>query len=794
VSPLPSRPVPPPPALSRPRLSRLSRLRFAFFAPFHVFRDPKPLLLLAAALALLLGGLQRAATLDPYPDFVDFYPAETNEAGEYRFAAPQAALFWAEPLPAGARLTMRVQSPPPLPARELLVAQRGRELLRLPVGAEPRTVRLLLPPGDPALRGYALDLSAEAAEPPGDTRALGLLFAEVRLDAPAPYPPYPSYALAAALLAAVVALVLSFGLGWAAAGLAALLLALLFRADAGRFWLYAGALAAALAFVRLALPRPLMDRAERMRPWDPPAWAAAAVGLGFTAIIGGYALANHRLYGTNGYDLGLYDQTLWLISRFLPSYSTGAGLNMVGSHANLTLYPLAALYWLLPDVRALLLLQVAAVGLAAAPLYLIGRGRGQPWLGVALGAAYLAHPAVQNMALFDFHIDAFAATALLFALWAGEARRWRLMLVCCALVALSKENFAITVAWLGLWQLARRRWRLGAALVLGGAAWFLFATQILVPALVGSGESLHVSRFARYGDTLPAITLFALTNPLVVIGDMLWPGSGAYLLALLLPFAFLPLLSPYALLALPALAINLISAFEGQRSLLFHYNSLIVAVFAVAALDAACKLVGWADARLLRWPTPEPQRARGKVGAPGAGAAAPRPFAPGRASVLVLGLTALLLVAALLGQGRVELRRDMVASAAARDLGLAARRDYVLSLIPPAAAVSAQSEFHPHLSQRRQAFIYPNPFLPADFYNPDAMPFAPQIDYVVLDTRRVPQGTLPSEAQLALLGELEARGLYRRAAAIGGLMLLERAPGWPDSCYGPGWRGEECAP
>ncbi len=746
-----------------------------FFAPFRVIRDPNFLagaLLLAAVLALLLGGLREAATLDPYPDLVDFYPAEVNEAGPYRFAPPKAALFWAEPLPAGAHLTLPVQSPPPLPARELRLTHRGRELLRLPVGAEPRTLRLLLPPGDPALRGYSLELAVDAARAPGDTRTLGLLFREVRLDAPTPAPPLVPYVLAAVLLAALAALMVSLGLGWAAAGLAALLLTLLFRADAGRFWAYAGGLCGTLAFVRLALPRPVMEWAERRKAWSPPAWAAAGLALAFTASIGGYALVNHRLYGTNGYDLGLYDQTFWLISRFLPNYSTGAGINMVGSHANLMLYPLATLYWLVPDVRALLLLQAAAVGLAAVPLYLLGRDSGAPWLGVAAGVAYLAHPAVQNMALFDFHVDALAATALLFALWAGEARRWRLMLACCAVVMLSKETFAITIAWLGLWQLAQRRWRLGAALIIGGAAWFLFATRLLVPALVGQDESLHVSRFERYGDTLPAIALFALTNPHVILGDMLAPGSGDYLLSLLSPFAFLPLLSPYALLALPALAINLLSAFEGQRILWFHYNSLIVALLAVAALDGARRIVGWA-----------------RRGDP---AGDSRQQAGRRATIAVWLAIAALAFAAWYAQEHNLLRRDLIVQAQARDLGLAERRDYILSQIPPAAPVSAQIQFHPHLSHRRQAFIYPNPFIEADFYNPTAMPLTPLIDYVVLDTRRVAGGAVSAEDQLALFAELQERGLYQRAAELGGLVLLERVPGWPEHCYGPGWAGEEC--
>ena len=736
---------------------RLARLPFGLIAG---------ILLLAASLALLVGGWRQATAFDSRPELVDFFPPERNAGGEYRFAPPRASLFWARPLPAAARITLRVQSPPPLPARELVLTQRGAELLRVELGAAPRTLRILLPPGDPAVPGYALDLATARANAPDDPRALGLLYTTLALEAPPQASPFAAYTLALGLLVAAAALTASLGLGWPVAGLLAFALALVFRADVGRFWLYAGWACAALAAVRLVAPLPVRDWAERQRAWSPPAWAAAGVAALFVAVVGGYALANHRLYGTNGYDLGLYDQTFWLISRGLPNFSTGAGINMVGSHAALVLYPIATLYWLLPDARTALALQTLAVALAAMPLYLLGRERGHPWLGVAAGAAYLAHPATQNMALFDFHVDTIAATGLLFALWAAEARRWRLLLACCALVMLCKENFAITTAWLGLWLIASRQPLIGALIAATSVAWFLVATQLLVPALIGQDSSLHVSRFAQYGDSLPAIALFALTNPLVVLGDLLAPGAGFYLLALLAPFAFLPLLSPYSLLALPALAINLLSAFGGQRELLYHYNSLIVAVFAAATLDALVR-----------------------VGALGRGRAG------GLRSKVAGGFSRLacllLLIAVLLTQNLVPLRRALVERTAARETQLSLRRDYVLALIPPGAPVAAHSNFQPHLSTRQQAFIYPNPFIAADFYNPKAMPFAPLIAYVVLDTRRV-SGGVPVEAQLQLLDELQARGLYRRAADLGGLVLLERLPGAPEGCYGAGWQAEEC--
>jgi uncharacterized membrane protein len=513
------------------------------------------------------------------------------------------------------------------------------------------------------------------------------------------------------------------------------------------------------------MPARLAALAARLRgrALSPPAWAALLLGLAYAGLFGWYALANQRHYGTNAYDLGLYDQTFWLISRLMPNYSTGAGINMVGSHAALALYPIAAIYALLPDPRLILLLQVAAVALAVWPLYLLGRRWGRPWLGVAAAAAYLAHPAVQNMALFDFHVDAIAATGLIVALWAAEERRWRMLAAASILVLICKENFAITLAWLGLYLIARGQRRPGAALLLGGLAWFFIATRLIVPALIGQGESLHISRFQRYGNSIGAILLTVVGQPLRILADMLPPDAPAYLLGLLLPLALLPLLSPYTILAAPALAINLLSSFAPQRSLWDHYSALIVAVLAVAALDGACRLAGWV----------------GRAGPQAARLAGP-------------ALAALLLAAAWYGQGQERLRRDDIQRTVAADPALSYERDYLLALIPPGAGVAAASNLQPHLSQRQQAYLFPNPFSQANYYNPAAQPFRPQVDYIILDTRRIGRDGAPADEQLRLFGALQARGLYRRLAGLSGIVLLGRVPGAPDSCYGPGWADGGC--
>src|SRR5205085_1837736 len=65
-----------------------------------------------------------------------------------------------------------------------------------------------------------------------------------------------------------------------------------------------------------------------------------------------------------------------------------------------------------------------------------------------------------------------------------------------------------------------------------------------------------------------------------------------YTFDLLLPFAFLPLLRPRILLIpLPIYALNMLSAYENQFSIVHHYNALIVPWLAVAAIEAVGDIV-----------------------------------------------------------------------------------------------------------------------------------------------------------------------------------------------------------
>jgi Predicted membrane protein (DUF2079) len=104
----------------------------------------------------------------------------------------------------------------------------------------------------------------------------------------------------------------------------------------------------------------------------------------------------HARFGTFGFDLGIFDQGVWLLSRFRDPFVTIRGLPLFGDHASYILVLIAPLYWIGANPRLLLLLQVVALAIPAASVYLIGiRRLGSPLAGLSVAAAYLAFPALQ---------------------------------------------------------------------------------------------------------------------------------------------------------------------------------------------------------------------------------------------------------------------------------------------------------------------------------------------------------------------------------------------------------------
>src|SRR4029453_9114074 len=112
---------------------------------------------------------------------------------------------------------------------------------------------------------------------------------------------------------------------------------------------------------------------------------AVVVGLlvaTYIAVFGRLTWAQHEDFGTFGYDMGLYDQGIWLLSRFKDPFVTIRGLHFFEHHVNLISLAFVPAYWLGAGPHFLYLVETIWMALGAVPLYLLARDRLESgWVG-----------------------------------------------------------------------------------------------------------------------------------------------------------------------------------------------------------------------------------------------------------------------------------------------------------------------------------------------------------------------------------------------------------------------------
>ena len=137
-----------------------------------------------------------------------------------------------------------------------------------------------------------------------------------------------------------------------------------------------------------------------------------------------------RAFQQDAYDLALYDQGIWLLSRFHAPFTTVMGTDMFAAHTVFIFVLLVPLYWVYPHAAALLVIQAMRVGIGAVTVYLLGRRLLRSTvLATLLAAAYFSNPAIQQGNLEQFHVEAFEAPILAFAVYAAVVWRPRLLIV-----------------------------------------------------------------------------------------------------------------------------------------------------------------------------------------------------------------------------------------------------------------------------------------------------------------------------------------------------------------------------
>jgi uncharacterized membrane protein len=335
--------------------------------------------------------------------------------------------------------------------------------------------------------------------------------------------------------------------------------------------------------------------------------AAVVIAALFYAIYTSYyTILRHRLFGSAGFDLGIFDNLMFNALHGRPFKSTVAvpDGSYLSNHAEYGMFLFAPLYALRPGSEFLLVLQSTFVGLAAIPLYFFACTQLPRSLAAAIACVYVFYAPMHGANYYDFH---WMPQSMLFFFWIfyAIATNKRLAIVLLTMVICSiREDAALGLVATGIFLvIIGFRPLLGATLTGVSVAWFVLVKFVIMPwagpwwfadiykDLVAAGES-------GYGSVVKTI----LINPNYFVRQLLNETKATYTLHLLAPLAFLSVRHPALwVLMLPGFFVTLMTTgYAPTTSITFQYVTHWVPFLfggAVIALRMRGERLGLAAAR-----------------------------------------------------------------------------------------------------------------------------------------------------------------------------------------------------
>jgi uncharacterized membrane protein len=504
---------------------------------------------------------------------------------------------------------------------------------------------------------------------------------------------------------------------------------------------------------------PVADDATRTSPWrpvlgrlrqvDPATWCVWIGAAIFAVVFGRLGVQHHRNFGTWAFDMGIYDQAFWLVSRG-QSFMTVRGLDVWGHHVNLIAFVFAPFYWLGAGPSFLYVVQAITLGLGAVPTYLIARDRlRSPWAATLIAYVYLMYAPVQWIAWANFHPEALVITPFLFAWWNATRRNWGWAYACVVLTLSMREDVAMALAIMGaiVWFLLRRdgdatrrdrRFALGITLL--GVLWYVISVRLVIPGFNRWQQPFYITTFyGNYGSDTVEIVQTVLTRPDRVVSDATQTDRLRFYRDLLLPWGGLPLGAiGHLLMAGPQMLASVIGLSPYSRSIRFQYTSVMIAPIVIAAIEGVALAFRYRLGRRFVLPWLLVCSYVTNV------AWSPSPLSPNDVV-----------------WARPDERHDAMRAA--------------LTLVPDDASVTATYALVPHLTHREQIYDWPNPWIEAYWGNDDGyrLPDPTEIEYLVLDLRHV------SSDHRALVDQLTAPGGEYELLYIEDSVLVAKRPDAP---------------
>ncbi len=324
----------------------------------------------------------------------------------------------------------------------------------------------------------------------------------------------------------------------------------------------------------------------------------------YTLVLTFLGFEKHLAFKTSAWDLGSFNQAFssTLSQHGFFTYNlepyTNPGGSFFGIHFSPLMLALLPLYAVAPSIPTLLLIQAAALALGAIPIYRVSLLKGASVLtAVASSISYLMYFPMWAANLFDFHLESFMVAPILFSIYFMIRERWKWFAVSIILALSSMEYSVFLVAALGVayavlnfgslrQALQERRYLtptviVPVTMVALALSWFIVAFSVISffnpspPKEFNGAENWKLIG----SSTLIQIPFSVILNPIGAIHALSFDASLKlmFVVLLLLPLLFLPLLEPRALiLAAPWLFFAALSNYPPYYQIGIQYTMFTV--------------------------------------------------------------------------------------------------------------------------------------------------------------------------------------------------------------------------
>jgi uncharacterized membrane protein len=451
--------------------------------------------------------------------------------------------------------------------------------------------------------------------------------------------------------------------------------------------------------------QPTYLRMQRVaRRWARPEIALAAMIIFYAVVFGRLTWFQQSHYGTFDYDMGIFDQEIWLAAHHLNPFMTIRGLDMWANHVNPIIYLLVPFYWFGAGPHFLYLVQTLAFALSAIPLWLLARDRfGNPWLALGIPLAWLLYPAVEWMTKWPFQPEYLGVPAFLFAYWLADRGYWRWYGVCVVLVLATKEDSALPIIVLGILLAFRHHRRAGLLTIAGALSWFLLCVELIMPSASNTSTPFFAYQFSSLGTSMAQILYNSVRHPSRILRLAFNHDRYKYYSQLLVPVAGMALLAPTTLLlAIPTLLVNVTDNQGYTYDIKYQYGAFVAAGIFLAVIEGAAH-VRWPGLRRLQ-----------------------------------IGIVCACALASNVAWSPSPLNNIEYHSgiwALAPD-AQSSTLDKMVHMVPAGAGVSATFNVVPHLSHRDVIYTWPNPWV-RSYYgisNTEPPEYPSTVRYLVLET------------------------------------------------------------